>query len=400
MNPTTAAARPARQPNVSAWRWGVWAATIATVIPLSVVMARSLGDDRPVLSLAVLGLFVVLTTWIALWFWIATTGFVLAWRRCRATASGAGAKPRARLLSPTAILIPVYNEDPREVFARVRAMLKSLERTGRAGSFDFFLLSDTTNPDIWLEEQWHWLELQRELKRPTAVYYRRRSRNAHRKAGNIKDFCERWGALYPLMVVLDADSLMDGATLVELVRRMDEDPQLGLLQTPTLPLGDRSLLSRCQQFAARLCGGLLACGLDWYSGDGGNYWGHNAILRTEAFTRHCGLSDLPGRAPLGGEILSHDFVEAALMQRAGYKVRLACDLTASYEQCPGTLPSYAQRENRWCQGNLQHARLIVSRAMPLSNRFHFLTGVLAYVSAPLWLAFMALSVWTWLAAES
>ena len=122
------------------------------------------------------------------------------------------------------------------------------------------------------------------------------------------------------MIVLDADSLMDAEVFVELVYRMDADPELGLLQTPTLPLGDRSLLSRCQQFAAKLCTPMLGEALEWFSADGGNYWGHNAIIRTAVFTRFCGLGDLPGKAPLGGQILSHDFVEAALMQRAGYKV--------------------------------------------------------------------------------
>ena len=280
------------------------------------------------------------------------------------------------------------------MFARIRAMLESLRATGQDATFDFFVLSDTRDPDIWLEEEWHWLRLQSELTRQGAVYYRRRSENKGRKAGNIADFCERWGSDYRFMIVLDADSLMDAEVFVELVYRMDADPELGLLQTPTLPLGDRSLLSRCQQFAAKLCTPMLAEALEWFSADGGNYWGHNAIIRTAVFTRFCGLGDLPGKAPLGGQILSHDFVEAALMQRAGYKVRLATDLTASYEQCPTTLPLFAQRDQRWCQGNLQHIRLIVSRRIPLSNRFHFATGVMAFASSPLWMAFLVVGVLT------
>lgn len=377
---------------------GLWALTLATALPLTYGMTLSVAPyELNLFDAAVLGLFFVLTTWIALWFWIATAGFWQAWRRTPEhrfpyASSNGDTSP----LTKTAILLPVYNEDPTAVFARIRAMLKSLESIRRQGAFDFFVLSDTTNPDIWLQEEWHWLRLQQELSRPTAVYYRRRSKNEHRKAGNIEDFCERWGASYRLMVVLDADSLLDGEVLVELVRRMEADPKLGLLQTPTLPLGDRSLLSRCQQFAAKLCCPLLAEGLDFFSGDGGNYWGHNAIIRTTAFTRHCGLSDLPGAPPLGGEILSHDFVEAALMQRAGYKVCLASDLTASYEQSPTTLPEFAQRDQRWCQGNLQHTRLVVSRRIPLSNRFHFATGVMAFVSSPLWLTFLLLGALAWL----
>jgi membrane glycosyltransferase len=377
-------------------RLSLWVATLATVALLTRLLAGALPADTPVLNSITLALFVVLTTWLVLWFWIAAVGAWHVWEQ--------GGTRRIRLppldpedaaaLSRTAILMPVYNEEPHPVFARIRAMLESLRVSGHDSKFDFFVLSDTRDPDIWLEEEWHWLELQSELARPGAVYYRRRSENIGRKAGNIADFCEHWGADYRYMVVLDADSLMDAETFVELVCRMDADPQLGLLQTPTLPLGDRSLLSRCQQFAAKLCTPLLTEALEWFSADGGNYWGHNAIIRTAVFTRFCGLSELPGKPPLGGQILSHDFVEAALMQRAGYKVRLATDLTASYEECPSTLPLFAQRDQRWCQGNMQHARLIVSRRIPPSNRFHFATGVMAFVSSPLWLTFLVVGLLT------
>jgi membrane glycosyltransferase len=371
-------------------RVSLWVATIVTVALLTRLLAQTLPDDTPILNGIMLALFVVLTTWLVLWFWIAAVGAYLTWEqgRIRHIRLPPLDPEDAAALSRTAILLPVYNEEPRPVFARIRAMLQSLRAAGHDSKFDFFVLSDTRDPDIWLEEEWHWLELQSELTRPGAVYYRRRSENTGRKAGNIADFCEHWGADYRYMVVLDADSLMDAETFVELVYRMDADPQLGLLQTPTLPLGDRSLLSRCQQFAAKLCTPMLCEALEWFSADGGNYWGHNAIIRTAVFTRFCGLSELPGKPPLGGPILSHDFVEAALMQRAGYKVRLATDLTASYEECPSTLPLFAQRDQRWCQGNLQHARLIISRRIPSSNRFHFATGVMAYISSPLWLSFL------------
>jgi membrane glycosyltransferase len=374
-------------------RVSLWVATLATVALLTRMFALTLPDETPILNAIAIGLFVVLTTWTALWFWIALVGAYHEWERARANP--------IRLppwwddtapLSRTAILLPVYNEDPSPVFARVRAMLESLRDAGHEADFDFFVLSDTRHPDIWLEEEWHWRRLQEELAREGSVFYRRRSENRGRKAGNIADFCERWGANYRYMVVLDADSLMDGEVLVELVSRMDADARLGLLQTPTLPLGDRSLISRCQQFAAKLCTPMLAEALEWYSGNGGNYWGHNAIIRTGAFTRFCGLSELPGKPPLGGPILSHDFVEAALMRRAGFKVRLATDLTASYEECPTTLPLFAQRDQRWCQGNMQHARLIVSQRIPWSSRFHFATGVMAFASSPLWLAFLVVGV--------
>jgi membrane glycosyltransferase len=299
---------------------------------------RTLPETTPILNASTLALFLVLTTWIALWFWIAASGAWHLWELYRPNriVLPPFAPENASPLCRTAILLPVYNEDPAPVFARIVAMFNSLQALGHAETFDFFVLSDTRDPDIWLEEEWHWLRVQSQLVRTGKVFYRRRTNNVGCKAGNIADFCEHWGADYRFMIVLDADSLMDGQVMVELVRRMESDPHLGLLQTPTLPLGDRSLLSRCQQFSARLCTPILAEALNWFSGDGGNYWGHNAIIRTAAFTRFCGLGELPGKPPLGGPILSHDFLEAALMQRAGYKVRLATDLTASYELCPSS----------------------------------------------------------------
>jgi membrane glycosyltransferase len=375
----------------NASRIALLASTVATSAAATCIVFWPLGTSTvPVLDAVVMAMFFVLTAWVVFWFALSTIGFWKVWHRAQ---RGGGRARDEQDLGPfpsTAILLPIYNEQPGPVFARVRAMMESLEETGHSRDFDFFILSDSTEPDVWLEEELKWLYLRQELNRPSSVYYRRRNANTGRKAGNISDFCKRWGAGYRYMVVIDADSLMDGQALVELARRMEADPALGILQTAPLPLGDDSLISRYQQFAAKLCGPLIAEGLNWFADDGGNYWGHNAIIRTAAFTRHCGLSALPGKPPLGGEILSHDFVEAALMQRAGFKVRMATDITQSYEQAPTTLPDIAQRDQRWCQGNLQHGRLVISQRIPILNRFHFATGVMAYAASPMWLTFLVL----------
>ena len=355
----------------------------STLLPNMTVDGVTLAD------VLVAGLLFVLITWLGLWSGVATIGFLLELTGRRA--SNVELAPELRNPNcTTAVLMPVYNEDPKAVYAGLEAMRESVADAGLGDQFQFYILSDSTDPDKWLAEEREWQQLDKRPKLPR-VFYRHRPQNTCRKAGNIADFCERWGAAYRYMVVLDADSLMEASVLAELVRRMEADRRLGILQTPPLPLGDSSLLARSQQFIARLCGPMLSTGLSWLSGDGGNYWGHNAIIRVSAFTRYCGLSELPGKKPLGGEILSHDFVEAALMRRAGYKVQLAADLLGSYEQSPTTLTAYAQRDQRWCQGNLQHTRLIASKNIPLESRFHFLTGVLAYGSSPLWAMFLLLS---------
>lgn len=374
-------------------------AVVAAALLLAAAITRAVYpsmtlDGVTLADVLVVGLMFLLTSWLSLWFAVSCVGFVLELLdRPSAAVPTVGSTAREVMGNPsckTAVLMPVYNEDPGQVYPGVQAMRESIAEAGLSEHFHFFILSDTTDPDTWVDEERHWQSLDKGENLPR-VFYRHRPRNIARKAGNIADFCTRWGAAYRYMVVLDADSLMEAGVLAEMVRRMEADHRLGILQTPPMPLGQLSLMSRSQQFIARLCGPMLSTGLGWLAGDGSNYWGHNAIIRTSAFTRYCGLSELPGVKPLGGEILSHDFVEAALMRRAGYKVQLASDLAGSYEQSPSTLTAYAQRDQRWCQGNLQHTRLIASKNIPLENRFHFLTGVLAYGASPLLVLFLVLS---------
>ena len=353
------------------------------------------GNGFSVIDGIATAIFATLFIWVAMSFWMAAIGFMRLARRAvrnnrcevivESTTIGA--------LPATAVVMPIYNEDPQGVFAGMRAVWDSVQGTGRGEAFDFYLLSDTTNPEVWLAEELAWARLQDDVD-GARIYYRHRPRNISRKSGNLADFCRRWGSRYRYMIVLDADSVMAGATLVELVRRMETDPQLGILQAPPQPVNRKSLFARAQQFAASLYGPIFMEGFAWWSQDDGNYWGHNAIIRTDAFLRHCGLAPLPGKAPLGGEILSHDFVEAALMRRAGYKVRLAHDLDGSYEECPPTLVAFAQRDQRWCQGNLQHLRLIAARGLRPVSRFHFFSGVMSYLASPIWLLFLAIGTTT------
>ncbi|TWT31854.1 glucans biosynthesis glucosyltransferase MdoH [Blastopirellula retiformator] len=294
-------------------------------------------------------------------------------------------------LPSTAILVPVYNESPRRVAAGVRAMREELAKIGGGETFEFFLLSDTTDPDIAAEEEAVWLEMSYDNAKPQ-IFYRRRPKNIARKAGNISEFCERWGGRYRYLIVLDADSLMSAETMVEMVRRMEKDERVALIQVPPRPINGASLLARAQQFAAATYGRGFLRGYRHWCGDAANYWGHNAIIRTRAFVQHCGLPVLPGERPLGGEILSHDFVEAALLRRADWKVHIADDLGGSYEETPGSVLDYLQRDQRWCQGNLQHLNFLVRCPLPLTNRWHLMCGAFAYLASPLWLGFVVLQL--------
>jgi membrane glycosyltransferase len=333
------------------------------------------------LQYVLLILFIVNFSWIAL----AATSGVLGFVSLVARRIIPHRAPASPIATQTAIVMPVYNERTDRCFAAVQAIFESVEATGEGTHFDFFILSDTTDPDIWVAEEVAFFALRERLRPRARVYYRHRAQNLGRKAGNIADFVTRWGGAYAHMIVLDADSLMTGECILALTRAMEADPHAGIIQSLPLILNRNTLFARVQQFAARFYGPIVAAGLSAWSGKDGNYWGHNAIIRLAAFAGHAGLPSLPGKPPFGGHILSHDFVEAALIRRGGWSVSMLPDLEGSYEEGPPSLIDLAVRDRRWCQGNLQHARVILARGLQWSSRQHFATGIAAYVASPLWL---------------
>jgi membrane glycosyltransferase len=332
---------------------------------------------------AILALFAILFAWIALSFWLAVFGAWARWTRADLLPLNPAAGTTA---ARTAILMPVYNEDVARVFSGVRAI-----RESAGADFDFYILSDSTNPASWVAEEIEWQALKQELGEDAHVFYRHRARNTGRKAGNIQDFCENWGQLYDYMVILDADSLMTGKTLTQLVGLMDANPRAALIQAPAQLVGRHSLFARIQQFSSSVYGPIHTAGLAFLQGPDGNYWGHNAIIRVHAFMQHCGLPRLPGKPPFGGEIMSHDFIEAALLRRAGWDVWMAPDIGGSFEEPPPTLLDYLIRDRRWCQGNLQHLRIVFAQGLTLPSRLHLAMGIMSYVSSPLWLLLLIIS---------
>ncbi len=339
------------------------------------------------LEWALLVLFVANFSWIALAFTGALAGFL--WMLFL---SPRPSPVPATLREKNAIVMPIYNEDPPRVFGAVEAMLEEVEATGLGAAFDWFFLSDTTDPETFVAEERAFLEMRRRLAPRTDIYYRHRPKNTHRKAGNIEDFVSRWGGRYAHMVVLDADSLMTGATIVTLAATMETDPDAGIIQTLPLIVNRNTLFARVQQFAARIYGPVIAAGLAIWMGRDGNYWGHNAIIRTRAFAAHCGLPVLKGRPPFGGHVLSHDFVEAALMRRAGYAVYMLPRAGGSYEESPPSLIDLAARDRRWCQGNLQHLRILPAKGLHWASRQHFATGIMGYVTSPLWMLQLVIGI--------
>lgn len=369
--------------------WRVFA-FVPTII-LSVILCISITGYLDLGGAAVLegvALSLVALTFVWLVFSVNTAclGLVrLALARSRQRSDQAQDKPMK-----VALLVPVYNEAPWDVFGNASAMAKALTTQADDNQYSIFILSDTRDETIADLEERAYLALQAEYGSKVSVHYRRRMENTDKKVGNIGDWIENWGAAYEAMVVLDADSLMSGAAIRNLVEALKADPEAGLIQSRPTLIGAQTLFGRLQQFSNSVYGWLLAEGLDSWSQQEGNYWGHNAIIRTRAFAESARLPYLSGWRGRQRLILSHDFVEAGMLRRAGWAVRFLPRIGGSYEETPQTLIDYIQRDHRWCHGNMQHLRLLATRGFHMISRIHLLQGALSFLMSPAWLAVVIL----------
>jgi len=380
----------------------VMALNLATIAGLGYVVYRLLSPDGIDGAEAVMLIgFMLATPWTVLGFWNAVIGIVLQHGPGDPSKSiypfypqGQGSQPIA-LSSRTALTIFLRNEDPRPVFARIEAMQKSLQATGLQRHFRFFVLSDTSEPDIiQLEEAGFDLVAAHVVadggNRPV---YRRRADNAGYKAGNIQDFLKEHGSRYDFFLPLDSDSVMSGDVMIRLVAAMEARPELGILQTLVVGVPAESGFARMFQFGMRHGMRSFTLGSAWWSADCGPYWGHNALIRAAAFEAHCNLPVLPGSPPLGGHVLSHDQLEATYMRRGGYEVRVLPIETQSFEANPPTLLEFAKRDLRWCQGNMQYWRFLFEPGLKPLSRFQLFQAVLMYVAPPAWIVATFAAAW-------
>ncbi|MCQ0989398.1 glucans biosynthesis glucosyltransferase MdoH [Jiella marina] len=339
--------------------------------------------------------FLLATPWTALGFWNAVIGlFVIHGRRAAETvhpyfARSASRRRPARLQSRTDILVCVRNEEPEPIFERLEAMRVSLEATGLGDNFRFAVLSDTSDPMCAVSERQafdrfaRFFDHRAESERPI---YRRREVNTGFKAGNVREFLERHGTESDFFLPLDSDSVMSGDVIVRMAQAMEDNPQIGILQSLVVGMPATSGFARLFQFGMRHGMRAFTMGSAWWSADCGPYWGHNALIRTEAFVTHCELPTLPGRAPLGGPVLSHDQLEAVFMRRAGYEVRVIPVETQSFEANPPTLLDFQKRDLRWCQGNMQYWRFLVAPGLKPVSRFQIAQAILMYIAPAAWIA--------------
>ncbi len=393
--------RPVRRAQPGSGRQGlVWRA--ATFLPALIGTALLIeGLHGWIASDGMTGLEWVLLCMIGATFvWVtlsvSTVGVAVA-----GLAASARAAARPAQLAPgidVALLVPIHNEAPQNVFGNASAMLCDLARRPGAHRYALFILSDTRDALTAAMEWRAFQDLRKHAPPGIAVHYRRRAMNTDKKVGNIAEWTRGWGAAYAGMVVLDADSLMTGRAIERLADELSLDPEAGLIQTFPMLIGAETVFARLQQFSNVAYGWLLAEGLANWARTEGNYWGHNAIIRTRAFARSAMLPHLRGRGGRTELILSHDFVEAGLLRRAGWRVRFLPRVTGSFEETPATLIDHVIRDRRWCRGNLQHLRLLGTKGLHPISRFHLFHGAVSYLLSPAW--FFLLVVWALLGKDS
>lgn len=367
----------------------------ATVLALAAAMARVLGAGGwTIVDGLMFACFLFAVPWSVLGFWNAAIGLWLLHgtrdgldRAAPFAAAGEGDAP---LPLRAAVLMTLRNEDPRRAFARLAVVKDSLDATGHGPAFDFFVLSDTDDPGVAALEEAAMAAWRGTCDAPHRLHYRRREHNTGFKAGNLRDFCQRWGDGFEVMLPLDADSLMDGPTILRMVRIMAAFPKLGILQSLVVGLPSRSAFARVFQFGMRQGMRPYTMGSAWWAGDCGPFWGHNALVRIAPFKDQCHLPVLPGGPPLGGHVLSHDQVEAALMRRAGFEVRVLPLEGGSWEENPPTVLDFTRRDLRWCQGNMQYFRLIGLPGLEPMSRFQLAWAILMFLGIPAWTLMFAL----------
>ena len=394
--PDAAPSRP-RLPTLRTRRIGFALLVLATSAALLALMAAATFPSSPdPLGLAMLALFALTLPWTTIGFWNAVIG--LALMSVARDPEGLVA-PHLRTIvgnepiaMSTAVAICIRNEDTTRVSRNLHWMLEGLVATGEARWFRLYVLSDTDDPAIAADEATLAERLEARFGTRIAITYRRRERGGGFKAGNLRDFCERWGTAHETLIVLDADSVMTPAAMMRLVRVMQVRPEIGILQTLATGLPSASAFARIFQFGMRLGMRSYTLGAASWQGDCGPYWGHNAIIRLAPFIEHCRLPVLPGGPPLGGDVLSHDQLEAVLMRRAGFEVRVLPEEDGSWEENPPTLLEFIRRDLRWCQGNLQYLKLGRMDGLLPVSRCQLWLAIAMYVGTPAWLGFMLLGL--------
>jgi membrane glycosyltransferase len=392
-NPTVSTATPAL--SLGARQALFFTLVGASIAALAWLCAEALSvDGLGVTGWALVIMFTVTLPWTVISFWNATIGLLIM-RFARdpvaaVTPIAGQVRGDEPIIASVAILACIRNEPPERVTRGLVPMMEGLAAHGVGERFHLYVLSDTSDPAIAAAEENCFASLTQSWRGRLAVTYRRRTLNAGFKAGNIRDFCERWGGQHDLALTLDADSVMTADAVLRLVRIMQIAPRLGILQSLVIGMPSTSTFARLFQFGMRLSMRSYTIGSAWWQGDCGPYWGHNAVIRLAPFIANCELPVLSESALVSGHVLSHDQVEAVLMRRAGYEVRVLADEGGSFEQNPPTLIEFIRRDLRWCQGNMQYWHFLLMQGLKPVSRYQLGFAILMFLGSPAWMGLLVL----------
>jgi membrane glycosyltransferase len=396
---------PASAPSLAGRQALFFSLVAVTILGMVWLCAVALSVGRfGALDAALVALFAVTLPWTVISFWNATIGLIIMRFARDPVAAVTPAAGRVRgdepITASTAILACIRNEPPARVIRWLTPMLEGLAALGVGERFHLYVLSDTGDETIAAAEAERFAALAKAWRGRLPIDYRRRERNAGFKAGNIRDFCNRWGAEHDFALMLDADSVMTADAVLRLVRIMQIEPRLGILQSLVIGMPSMSAFARLFQFGMRLSMRSYTIGSAWWQGDCGPYWGHNALVRLAPFMAHCDLPVLPGSALVSGHVLSHDQIEAVLMRRAGYEVRVLAEEGQSFEQNPPTLIEFLRRDMRWCQGNMQYWHFLVMPGLRPVSRYQLAFAMLMFLDSPAWMGLLVLGTMAVAAAGS
>ncbi len=370
----------------------LFAATMAGILRLAALALAPGGFD--IIDITLLALFAVTLPWMVAGFWNAVIGFLIVRLAADPIAAVMPAAARIRGDEPvtvsTAILLCIRNESPERMIRNLEPMLAGLDIAGCGERFNLYVLSDTSDAKIAGDEEACFAAFTARWRDRVAITYRRRTVNTGYKAGNIREFCQRWGGKHDFAVTLDADSFVTADAILRLVRIMQADPKLGILQGLIVGLPSTSAFARVFQFGMRLGMRSYTIGSAWWQGDCGPYWGHNAVLRLKPFIAHCALPVLSGNGTEDRHILSHDQIEAVLMRAAGYDVRVLPQEDLGWEENPPTLLEFIRRDLRWCQGNMQYWRFLSLPGLKPVSRYQLALAILMFIGSPAWIGLLVL----------
>lgn len=281
--------------------------------------------------------------------------------------------PDARI----AVIVPVYHEDIRRVSAAIAAMVEDLEMHAERKHFDFLILSDSRKIDVVSQEMFA-AEKLKDMYPETNFIYRHRIYNGEAKLGNISDFIKRFSPNYKFMMMLDADSIVPGKSMIDMARIMEGSERIGIVQANLSMVMRNTLYARISKFISSFSLTIGFFGQYYFYMGKSYYYGHNAMIRTAAFAEHCALPILKKKGPWSaGRPLSHDYVEAALLDGAGYEI-WSLPQIPSFEELPTNFIDDFQRENRWMYGSMTYLRVFLLDRLDFLYKTRLFTSAINY----------------------